>query len=424
MYNIDFENASSPLTIDHFNRILYWPHMVAYLLYLVQKCLMLLALIGHFLCEKKTGEFKFFQCFDLAGLTILGATCCYGCVCCCSCGCNDDVKKNVTKPFVSFLYKSRAKFDRWVVKIILGKDERIVSRVDDYVNDKEIDGIPTLYIHNNELTHIQIRALYLLVFMFGLLTLGSAWSTFIFNITHICVDDHPNIYCFALSNGYNTQLNISKERVINCSKWSDMNEIEFTCFQYAYNTADALATFGGLLALFQVAVTAGTSAVLSFIEFILSCAQPNRDDEETNIPNKEVDINVENGEADAQDKDNSTQNEENSKFNNHKGRVLRSCKRWIKRFRHFFSIIAAIAEISIAIGVTVLLKTLDEPSVGVISSFLLNHSSQILIVIAIIGTIPLLPLEDYAVTLQVSRSVTPAGQQGEQEDTQLLAYTR
>ena len=362
---------------------------------------MLLALIGHFICEKRKGEFKLYQCFDLAGLAILCATCCYACVCCCSCGCDENFENKITKPFVSFLYKSRVKFDRWVVKTILGKDERIVSRVNDYINDEEDkDGIPTLYIHNNQLTHIHIRALYLLIFMFGLLTFGSAWSTFIFNITHICVDDHPNIYCFALSNDYNTQLSISKERVTNCSEWSNMNEVEFTCFQFSYNTADALATFGGLLALFQVAVTAGTSAILSFVEFILSCAQPNKKGEVTISPNR--DITVENGEIDTHNGENNTHIQN--------GKLVGCFKRWIKRIRHLISIVAAIIEIGIAISVAVLLKTLDEPHVGMVSGFLHSHGSQILIVTAIIGTIPLLPLEEY-VTLQTSGSVTPTGQQ-------------
>ena len=412
MYSIEFENATSPLTIDHFHQILYWPHMVAYLFYLIQKCLMFLALIGHFICEKRKGEFKLFQCFDLVGLTILCVTCCYACVCCCSCFCcpcrgrccfneDFDFEEEVTKPFISFLYKSRVNFDRWVVKIILGKDEKIVSRVDDYVNDKvDKDGIPNLYIHGQRLTHIHIRALYILVFMFSLLTLGSAWGTFVFNITHICVDDHPNIYCFAVPSDYDTSLSISKERVTNCSHWSDLNGVEFTCFQFAYNMPDALATFGGLLALFQVAVTAGTSAILSLIEFILSCGQPSRDPGQRNeVNNPPIGyINIENGIQVVHKK-------------------VQCCKHWIKHIRYFISIIAAVTEIFVAVSVAVLLKSLDKPSVGVISAILLKHGSQILIVIAIIGTIPLLPLEEYVSLQAPSEPVAQAGQQGEGEDT-------
>ena len=45
-------NFTSLETIDHFNRILYWPHVVSYIVYLSQKILILFALCFHFVLDQ------------------------------------------------------------------------------------------------------------------------------------------------------------------------------------------------------------------------------------------------------------------------------------------------------------------------------------------------------------------------------------
>ena len=383
-------NTTLIQTIDHFNGILYWPHVVSYIVYLSQKILILIALCFH-LCgctcikrprdsvraedcthgrsrdtqndtsrrQYKLEEFtdhgrdtqnntkySVIQLFDLFNLLILFTSCCYGCFCCCSCCGSSDISKR----FAKFVYRNRTRFDRWAVNIFLGKEERIVSRVNDYKDDIKDDlDVPHLYIHNRKLHHIDIRVLTLIVISFGLLTAGSAWNTFIFSITHVCTDDHPDIHCFAIPSDHSSNVNIPKERITNCSYWSDSSEVQFTCFQYAYNVQGALATFGGLLALFQLAITAITSGFLALTKCIIL---------------------------------------KNNKMNSKR-------KRLIKAIRRVISFAFGITEISIAIVVTAVLPQLDEDNVSTVKHFLHYHGGQLLIVIAVIATIPLLPLEEY-----------------------------
>ena len=368
----DMTNLTSLETINHFNRILYWPHVVSYIVYLSQKILILFALCFHFMldqCRHKRSldpagrdvtqnvtnrkQYGYLQVFDLFSLFILFTSCCYGCFCCFSC-CNSSSGKKIKDWFTSFVYRNRTKFDRWIVNIFLGKEERIVSRVNDYEDDiKDNLKIPHLYIRNHKLHHIDIRVLTLIVISFGLLTVGSAWNTFIFRITHICTDDHPDIYCFTLPSDYtsNTNVNLPKERITNCSYWSGSSDVQFTCFQYAYDVQGALATFGGLLALFQLTVTAITSGFLAFIKCLIF---------------------------------------KNSKMNT-------KCKR-IKNLRRAISFVFGVLEISIAIFViAAVLPQLDEENVNKAKHFLHYHGGQLLVVIAVIATIPLLPLEEYVV---------------------------
>jgi hypothetical protein len=238
------------------------------------------------------------------------------------------------------------------VNIVLGKEERIVSRVGDYRDDIKDDlEIPYLYIRNHKLHHIDVRVLTLIVISFALLTAGSAWNTFIFRITHVCTDDHPDVYCFTLPSDYTSNVNLPKERITNCSHWSGSSEVQFTCFQYAYDVQGALATFGGLLALFQLTLTAITSGSLAFMKCII--------------------------------------------FKNDKMSTMR--KRLIKILRRAISFIFGVTEISIAILVIVILPQLDEEksNASKVKHFLYFHGGQLLLVIAVIATIPLLPLEEY-----------------------------
>ena len=373
-------NVTSLQTFDHFNKVLYWPHVITYLVYLTQKTLLMFALCFHFVLNQyqsrkrrdsghedcgNTGkettikQYKYLQCFDLLSILILLVSCCYGCLCCCACcgsECcgSESCGEKISDCFTSFVYKNRTKFDRWVVNIFLGKEDRIVSRVNDYKLDTEDElKVPHLYIRNHQLHHIDIRVLTLIVISFGLLTVGSVWNTFIFNVTHICTDDHPNIYCFALPSEYGSNIDVSKERITNCSYWSHSNEVQFTCFQYAYNMQGALATFGGLLALFQLAMTIITSVLLALIDCIISCAGQNKEG------------------------------------------IYERCKSGIKIFRFIISIVIGLTEISVAIFITAALPKIDEENVSLVIGFLQHHGDQVLLIIAIIGTIPLLPLEEY-----------------------------
>lgn len=356
-------------TIDHFNRILYWPHVVVYIVYLSQKILILFALCFHFVLDQyrcteastqgsgpagrdtqndtNRKQYRYLQLFDLFSLLILCTSCCYGCFCCCFC-CNSSRGKEINDWFTSFVYRNRTKFDSWIVNIFLGKEERIVSRVDDYRDDIKDDlEIPYLYIRNHKLHHIDVRVLTLIVISFGLLTAGSAWNTFIFRITHVCTDDHPDIYCFTLPSDYSSNINVNlpKERITNCSYWSGASEVQFTCFQYAYDVQGALATFGGLLALFQLTITAITSGLLAFMKCILF------------------------------------------KMSTNHRRLI-----WIRRA---ISFVFGVIEISIAVLVIAVLPQLDEENVNKAKHFLHYHGGQLLVVIAVIATIPLLPLEEY-----------------------------
>ena len=358
-------NATLLETIDHFNRILYWPHVVLYIVYLLQKILILFALSFHSVldqcrtCKRRLDpvradninrkQYKYLQLFDLFSLLFLCASCCYGCFCCFLC-CNNSTGEDFRKGFPSFVYRNRTKLDRWIVNIFLGKEERIVSRVDDYRDDIKDDlEIPQLYIRNHKLHHIDIRVLTLIVISFGLLTAGSSWNTFIFRITHICTDDHPDIHCFILPSDYTSNINVTvnlpKERITNCSPWSGVSEVQFTCFQYAYDVQGALATFGGLLALFQLTITAITSGLLAFMKYILFKMSTNR------------------------------------------RRLI-----WIRRA---ISFVFGVIEISIAVLVIIVLPQLDEENVNKAKHFLHYHGGQMLVVIAVIATIPLLPLEEY-----------------------------
>lgn len=372
------ENLTSPQTFDDFNRILYWPHMFVYILYLAQKLLILLGLCCVFVCEGKSDQdtLKWIQCCDLFGCLVRLCTCCYACFCCFSC-CGRE--EGLADKFSFGVYKCRTMFDRWIVNVILGKEERIVSRANDYKDDKpDAKGVSKLFIRNAQLEHIHIRLLTLLVLTFGLLTAGSAWSTFIFNITNVCVDDHSNIHCFALHTDLKVPLSSSGEPITNCSRWTSSSEVEITCFQFAYNTADALATFGGLLALFQIVVTAATNALLTLINYFLLW-----ENESNNQNTRLCCIRV----------------------------TVESCRVWIKRIRIVISVIIGLLELSVAIFFAFRLTKLGDPNIGLVTNFLQKHGSQILIVVAIIGTIPLLPLEKYAVPYNQNEERCPLSDQ-------------
>ena len=169
------------------------------------------------------------------------------------------------------------KFMRWVITLVLGREEGVVERFKDYYRNDELDenGLPALYIRNKKLEPYEVNLLAVLLITFGLIIAVTAFDLFLFDVTYTCTDN-PDIYCFVTDslNGSESDLNITNERITDCQYWNSESisgRFTFTCFRSAYNTEATLAAVGGLITLFQYTVKVTTEIfITSFKKLITS----------------------------------------------------------------------------------------------------------------------------------------------------------
>ena len=106
-------------------------------------------------------------------------TCC--CFCCCCCNCCKRADNLLTK-----VVKYNLKFGRWLIKLLLGREEGVVERHhDDYQPDEDSKGKPfaPIYIRNTLLSSTEVTILSTLVFTFGLLIGITAFDIFFLDVS-------------------------------------------------------------------------------------------------------------------------------------------------------------------------------------------------------------------------------------------------
>jgi hypothetical protein len=156
------------------------------------------------------------------------------------------------------------KFNGWLVRLVFGRSEGIP---DDTAGQGCI--IP-LQEGKNIVKSQDIVILGTIVICISLLIGIAAYGVYLLEVTHTCSED-PAIYCFPRfideRNPENPNITAAEMKypITDCSVWVNSSIaplITFQCFKYAFNAQAALATAGGLLAFFTVAMRATISIFL------------------------------------------------------------------------------------------------------------------------------------------------------------------
>ena len=142
-------------------------------------------------------------------------------------------------------------------------------------------GIEPLYIHGNKLETNEVLVLAAVIIPFLVAIVTTFWDRYSLEETYSCTED-PEIYCFplAIAPTTNDELNISHHspKVNDCSIWTTSGisaNVTFRCFKCANNLQDALAALGGLLSIFKIAIKMGFFVLLfitaKFIKLMVYC---------------------------------------------------------------------------------------------------------------------------------------------------------
>ena len=321
-------------TFDEFIDFILLPHVVVYNLYVHAKYIRIIS--------------SSFRNVDSQPSSILYLLTC-GCFfhCCCNCCCS---ASNVLKKAVEY----NLKFDRWLIKLFLGRAEGVVERHhDDYRPDEESEGrtFAPIYIRNKSLSHTEVGALTTLILTFGLLIGITAFDIYFLDVSHVCTDDR-SFSCFAIPfdiHANKSELGITNQRINNCSQWENTNisdQVYFVCYKWVYDFKGVTVVVGALISLFQLAVKAITSI------FISICACLHNSD--------------------------------------------RCTKKTLKYIRYMCSATAFIIEEMIILFVMILtIFYFDGRVYGTVVRFMTEHGNQVLLIFGIITTCLWLPIEDY-----------------------------
>lgn len=169
------------------------------------------------------------------------------------------------------------KLSGWFVRLVFGKSEGVSEDKSDKAALKAYGKI--LYINNKKMRKLDINILGTIVLCFGLLLFITAYSTYLLEVSHTCSEDTA-IYCFPqlIGQNENESLVITEDELMypitDCSQWVNSTIgplVTFQCFRYAYNLQAALATAGGLLALFVVAMRVTMSIILKIFTLGKDC---------------------------------------------------------------------------------------------------------------------------------------------------------
>ena len=255
-------------------------------------------------------------------------------------------------------------FCRWLVKLIFGGEDGVVSKHGEYTPDdhRDANDIPTLYIRQIPLVYREILVLFLLIICFGLLALVTFWDMFWLRLTTVCTED-PEIYCFPIAVDPNDTdaLNITDEMpIVDCSigqRGAVLALVNFNCYQFVYDFEGSFGAVGGLLAIFVLAMRIAASITYSITEFLLKyCCKGNK-----------------------------------VAF-----RVLRIFLSFLfAGFDAYAALILILLAVDTIRGDNETLFLVSSVVGGTFASFILNHGNQVLLIIGIVGSSLLLPFEDF-----------------------------
>ena len=151
--------------------------------------------------------------------------------------------------------------NRWMIRVIFGKSGIL-----------HVDKDNNVYFADCEVKNdFNINILATIIICFILLIMIIAYSTFLLDVTNTCSENY-NIHCFPIliseDNPDNPNITQSdmEQRITNCDDW-DNSTVSFLCYRYAYNTKDALAVAGGLLAVFIVTMNTTISILLKISSY-------------------------------------------------------------------------------------------------------------------------------------------------------------
>ena len=325
-------------TFDEFVKFTLLPHIVVYYLYMVVKYIPIIS-------SRIRNVNSLTQPFSIFCLL----TC--GCFCHCCCNCCGSAS-NLLKKVVEY----NLKFDRWLIKLLLGREEGVVERHhDDYQPDEDSEGRPfaPIYIRNKSLSYAEVGILITLTLTFGLLIGITAFDVFFLDVSHVCTDD-KRFSCFVVpfeAHANKSELGITNQRINNCSQWEHTNisdQVYVICYKWVYNLKGVTIVIGALISLFQLAV----KAIISI--FISICAYLRNNDRCT------------------------------------------CTKRILKYIRRICSIIAFIIEVMIFSFIVLLtIYYFNGRVYGTVVRFMTEHGNQVLLIFGIITTCLWLPIEDY-----------------------------
>ena len=142
-------------------------------------------------------------------------------------------------------------------------------------------GTETLYIREKKLETNEVLVLAAVTVPFLVAITTTFWDRYSLEETYSCTED-PEIYCFplAIAPTTNADLNIthSTPKISDCSIWmtSDISaNVTFRCFKCVNNLQDAIAALGGLLSIFKVVIKMGFAILLGitslFIKLLICC---------------------------------------------------------------------------------------------------------------------------------------------------------
>ena len=186
-----------------------------------------------------------------------------GCFCCCCCNCCNSVDNLLTK--------CNWKLDRWLLKLLLGRQEGVTERHhNDYQPDEDSEGklFAPIYIRNKSLSSNEVGILTTLVLTFGLLIGITAFDVYFLDVSYACTDD-KSFSCFVLPRYYDadrSELGITNQRINSCSPWENSNisdQVYVVCYKWVFNFKEVIIAVGGLLTLFQLTTKATTSILIS-----------------------------------------------------------------------------------------------------------------------------------------------------------------
>ena len=246
------------------------------------------------------------------------------------------------------------KFDRWLIKQLLGREEGVVERHhNDYQPDEDSEGRPfaPIYIRNKSLSYAEVGVLTTLMLTLGLLIGITAFDIFFLDVSHVCTDDR-SFNCFVLPvdvHANESELGITNKRIDSCSQWENTNisdQVYVVCYKWVYNLKGVTIVVGALISLFQLAVKAIASIFIS----ICAC-----------LHNK-----------------------------------YHCTKKTLKCIRYIISAIAVIIEVIIsALVLTLTILYFKGREYGTVIRIMTEHGNQILLIFGIITTCLLLPIEEY-----------------------------
>ena len=331
---------------DEFIHFIIWPHIAVYVFYFIVKYMSIFLEIGFILYndDDEDGE-------NHLSLFCLLTCCCFGC-CCCNC-CNR------AKDLIKKVIKCDLKLDRWLIKLLLGRQEGVIERHHDgYRVDEDSEGKPfsPIYIRHKSLSSFEVTILSTLVFTFALLVGITAFDIYFLDVSYACSDD-TSFSCFVLPvnvSANKTELGITNKRIDSCSPWENNNisdQVYVVCYKWIYNFKGVTVAVGALLTLFQLTVKAATSIFISLNDCLWKA-------EICGIT-----------------------------LTNQNLKLIRK------------AVIVLVFVIEMVIFITVVTLTLSHLTGGEnnkIVKYLSEHGNQVLLMFGIISTCLLLPIEDYA----------------------------